>query len=76
MQTTRIFQSGNSQAIRLPREFRLNARRVTIRRIGRSIVVEPLADDFSSFVDMLNEFSDDFMSAGRSQPPVQQRDGF
>lgn len=74
MQTTRIFKSGNSQAIRLPREFRLSVRRVSIRRVGRSIVLDPLADDFSGFSKVLDEFSADFMTDGRQQPPEQHRE--
>lgn len=75
MQMTRVFKSGNSQAIRLPREFRLQARRVSIRQVGRGLVIEPLADDFSQFAAMLDEFSSDFM-AQREQPEGQERERF
>lgn len=39
---TTVFQSGNSQAIRIPKEFQLHTRRVEIRREGRDLVLRPL----------------------------------
>lgn len=73
MVTTRVFASGNSQAIRLPKEFRLTTRRVKIRRAGRALIVEPLADDFSRLAAVLDEFTEDFMT-GRLQPDAQARE--
>ena len=40
---TTVFQSGNSQAIRIPKEFQFNTKRVEIAREGRSIVLRPMA---------------------------------
>jgi antitoxin VapB len=40
---TTIFQSGNSQAVRIPKEFQFNTKRVEIAREGRSIVLRPMA---------------------------------
>ncbi|CAN5192875.1 AbrB/MazE/SpoVT family DNA-binding domain-containing protein [soil metagenome] len=73
MITTRVFASGNSQAIRLPKEFRLATRRVSIRRAGHALIVEPLADDFSRLAAVLNEFTDDFMTE-RLEPDAQARE--
>lgn len=39
---TTVFQSGNSQAIRIPKEFQFHTKRVEIRREGRDIVLRPL----------------------------------
>ncbi len=41
--TTTVFQSGNSQAIRIPKEFQFHTKQVEIRREGRSIVLRPAA---------------------------------
>lgn len=41
METT-VFQSGNSQAIRIPKEFKFYTKRVEIFREGKSIVLRPL----------------------------------
>jgi virulence-associated protein VagC len=40
--TAKVFWSGRSQAIRLPREYRLSCREVTIHRQGDSLVLEPI----------------------------------
>lgn len=42
MTETTVFQSGNSQAIRIPKEFQFHTKRVEIRREGRDIVLRPL----------------------------------
>jgi antitoxin VapB len=44
MRTTSVFQSGHSQAVRVPKEFRFAARRVTIRRDGDAVVLEPVRE--------------------------------
>lgn len=40
--TTTIFQNGRSQAVRLPKEFRLPGERVSVRRVGDGVLLEPL----------------------------------
>ena len=44
-QYAKLFQNGNSQAVRLPREFRFKGNKVRIRRAVRNVVLEPLLDD-------------------------------
>jgi antitoxin VapB len=41
MQTARIFTSGNSQAVRLPKEFRFEEDEVVIKRVGRIVMLFP-----------------------------------
>lgn len=41
MATARVFKSGNSQAVRLPKEFRIDAKEVEISRRGEEIVLRP-----------------------------------
>lgn len=72
----RVFQSGNSQAVRLPREFRLDVARVEIFRRGDEIVLRPLPDDASFIADVLREMPADFMVDGRDDTPPQERDFF
>jgi len=40
---TTVFRSGNSQAIRIPKEFQFHTKRVEIRREGKTIVLRPMA---------------------------------
>lgn len=47
MTTTKIFWSGRSQAVRIPKEFRLDGTEATISRVGSSLVIEPIEGDWS-----------------------------
>lgn len=72
--TAKVFWSGRSQAVRLPKDFRVPGDTVRIRRNGSSVVLEPIADDWSWLDETIGEFSDDFFANGRNQPPLDERD--
>ena len=72
MKRAKIFQSGRSQAVRLPKDFRLNGSEVFIKRIGKAIVLLPMDDAWDSLAQSLSLFSDDFLK-DRQQPIEQQR---
>jgi antitoxin VapB len=72
--TTKVFASGNSQAVRLPKEYQFRGEQVHIQRVGSAVILLPTADPWSSFRESLNEFSEDFMSSGRQQPAAADRD--
>lgn len=74
MQTAKLFQNGSSQAVRLPKAFRLPGTEVKISRKGDSIILEPLVTNWDSWFSALDEFSDDFMEQGREQPEMQERE--
>jgi virulence-associated protein VagC len=42
VKTARVFWSGRSQAVRLPKEFRFDVEEVSIRREGNHVILEPL----------------------------------
>ena len=50
----RLFQTGGSQAVRLPKQFRLPGSEVRVRRMGDAVVLEPIreewSDEFTRFV--------------------------
>lgn len=73
METAKIFQNGRSQAIRLPKAFRLPGTEVKISREGNRIILEPLEQSWGDWLEALNQFSDDFMEQGRDQPDAQER---
>lgn len=75
MKTARVFRSGNSQAVRIPKEFHLDAEEVEIRRKGNLIILRPLRPSWQGLIDSLDKFTDDFMADGRRQPPLQKRPG-
>ena len=73
MYTTKPFMSGRSQAIRIPKEYRLEDKEVVINRIGESLVITPrsaLQQAFFSGIDML---SDDFLADGRPEETPNER---
>ena len=73
METAKVFWSGRSQAVRLPLAFRFSSDQVRIRRHGSSVILEPIATDWS-WLDALSSRMDvDFMQAVEEQPTPQQR---
>ena len=70
---TRLFMSGNSQAVRIPREFQLNGDEVEIRRRGNTLIIRPKKLTWQLLKDSLGMFTDDFMRERRQQPPLQKR---
>lgn len=76
---SRLFMNGNSQAVRIPREFRLDATRVEIRRTAEGdLLIHPLpAGRGEALLEAISGFDDDFLAAleaGREeQPPLQER---
>jgi antitoxin VapB len=75
MKAAKLFRNGQSQAVRLPREFRFKDEYVFIKREGNVVMLIPASRGWSTLVDSLSRFSDDFMK-GRNQPAVQQRGEF
>jgi len=74
MQTAKLFQNGRSQAVRLPKAFRMKGKEVKISRQGDKIILEPIETSWSAWFSALDDFSDDFMQDGRDQPEQQERD--
>ncbi|HEY1372224.1 MAG TPA: type II toxin-antitoxin system VapB family antitoxin [Candidatus Binatia bacterium] len=73
MKTAKIFKSGNSQAVRIPKEFHLQGNEVEIMKQGEALVLRPRKGSWSALLDSLSKFTDDFMEDGRRQPPLQRR---
>lgn len=74
MTYAKVFMSGNSQAIRLPKNFQVSDNQLCIKKIGSSIVLFRDDNPWDSFERSLNEFPDDFFIEGRNQPKTQQRE--
>ena len=73
MKTAKVFKSGNSQAVRIPKEFHLEGEEVEIRRKGDSLILRPKKRSWAALIESLDKFTDDFMAEGRHQPSVQKR---
>jgi antitoxin VapB len=75
MAITKVFQSGNSQAVRIPREFQFDVAEVEIERHGDEIVLRPPARNLSAAFAALTELPEDFFTEGRQDTPPQTREG-
>jgi antitoxin VapB len=76
MLSSKVFNSGNSQAIRLPKEYQVNDKELFIQKIGNTIILFPKKNPWEAFEKSLSEFTDDFMKNGREQPEMQKRKDF
>lgn len=72
MRTAKLFKNGDSQAVRLPKEFRFTGREVLIKRVGSAVVLLPKARSWDALVESLEKFPPDFMS-DREQPEEAER---
>jgi antitoxin VapB len=73
MKTAKIFKSGNSQAVRLPKEFQLEGDEVYLKKQNDVLILIPKSDPWSSLRRSLDHFSEDFM-AERIQPDMAERE--
>ena len=76
MTYARVFKSGNSQAVRLPEEFRLNVDHVEIFRRGDEIVLREAPGSAAVVFDLLASLPSNFMNEGRGDTPAQEREAF
>ena len=73
--TAKLFMHGRSQAVRLPKEFRLPGTEVSVRRLGRGVLLEPVEFDLEAWMSALQRYRDvPFMEDGREQPPMPEDD--
>ena len=72
MDTAKLFWTGRSQAVRLPRAYRIDGDAVRIRRAGAAVVLEPLPVSWA-WLDRLQPVDADFLDEGRDQLPPQPR---
>ncbi len=74
--TGKLFMHGRSQAVRLPKDFRLSGTEVRVRRVGRGVMLEPLTqtlDDIKAISAELARLAAEdgpFMPEGREQPDM------
>ena len=73
--TANLFWFGRSQAVRLPKEYRMEGDEVRIRKQGAAVVLEPMAFGWEWLDAIAGEFSDDFFAGGREQPEPRLRPG-
>ena len=74
MRTAAVFKSGNSQAVRLPKDFQFDVSEVEIFRRGDEVVLRRLPSSLTTAFDLLSGLPEDFMTEGRNDPPPQIRE--
>lgn len=74
MRTTTVFKSGNSQAVRLPKDLQFDEREVEIFRRGDEVVLRRVPRNLQAAFELLAALPDDFMAEGRQDAPPQPRE--
>lgn len=74
MNKAKVFWSGRSQAVRLPKDFRFETDEVRIRRHGNAVILEPVTEDWAWLDAVIGPVDDDLAAAAVEQPAEQRRD--
>ena len=76
-QLAKVFQNGRSQAIRIPKEFRVDTTEVYIEKVGETLVIRPkIENKWDSFFLMLDDFDTSDFFLDRVQPPLDNKELF
>ena len=67
MDTAKVFWTGRSQAVRLPKEYRLAADEVRVRRHGNSVILEPIPDGWRWLDAVVGPIEEDFAEGAAEQ---------
>jgi antitoxin VapB len=74
MATTKVFKSGNSQAVRLPKQFQFHGKEVEIFRRGDEVVLREKTRGMERAFWLLASLPEDFFASGRHDPPPESRE--
>lgn len=74
MKRARVFKSGNSQAVRLPKEFRFSVNDVEILRRGEEVILREPKRSLAQAFKILASMPEDFMAEGRQDRPPEERE--
>lgn len=72
----KIFQSGNSQAVRIPKEFRFDVSEVEIFKRGDEIILKPKPKNLGAAFKLFGDLPPDFMQNDREDTIPQDREAF
>jgi antitoxin VapB len=73
--TAKVFMTGRSQAIRIPKEYRFSCDEVLIEREGERVILTPRAKSWHEYFARASRFSDDYPDDIEDRPPP-EREGF
>ncbi len=75
MLKAKVFKSGKSQAIRLPKEYQVVEKELYIKKVGNTIILLRKSNPWKAFERSFAEFSNDYLISERQQPTMQEQDG-
>ena len=73
METAKLFWSGRSQAVRLPKAFRMEGNEVRIRRHVNAVILEPIEKDWAWLDEIAGPLDADFQAAATEKPEAEER---
>lgn len=73
MNKAKVFMTGKSQAIRLPKAFRFEGKEVSVIPLGKGIVLQPITQSWRGIFEQIKP-TNDFFSDGRKDLPLQERE--
>ena len=74
MSVAKLFLNGRSQAVRLPKEFRMPGKMVHISRDGDKVILEPMNDSWDQWFDVIQSAPKNLIAEEREQPEIQERE--
>lgn len=76
-QLAKVFQNGRSQAIRIPKELRVNTQEVYIEKVGETLIIRPKHESkWDNFFKLLEETDTSDFMLDRQQPPLDNKELF
>ncbi len=76
MKIAKIFKNGNSQAVRLPREFQFDVSEVEVLKRGDEIILRKKKQNLKEAFELLTSLPEDFFNEVRKDSPPEIRDSF
>lgn len=74
METAKVFVNGRSQAVRLPKKYRLDEPEIFVQKVGNVILLIPKENRWQTFLDGVNGFTEDFFEDGRMTEQTVERE--
>ena len=74
METAKVFANGRSQAVRLPKKYRLDESEIFVQKVGNVILLIPKENRWQTFLDGVNGFTEDFFEDGRMPERMVERE--
>jgi antitoxin VapB len=75
METAKLFQNGQSQAIRLPKKYRFEGREVRVTKVGDGVLLMPIVTSWERLLKSIEMFPED-LEFNREQPEHDEKDLF